>query len=97
MGYDRDDGFPFDFEPHGIPFGSKSKEKLSPRSYPIQCERKWKHSFLSVSQQSAMNLIVVAFFRPVKRVIHNHEAIISLAVLKLNEKKSAENKKIISV
>ena len=34
--------FPFDFEPNGIPFGSKSKGKLSLRSYPIQCERKWK-------------------------------------------------------
>ena len=48
MGYDRGDSFPLDFEPNGIPFGSKSKRKLSPRSYPIQCERKWKHSFLSV-------------------------------------------------
>ena len=38
---------PFPFT-NGIPFGSKSKGKLSPRSYPIQCERKWKHSFLSV-------------------------------------------------
>ena len=25
MGYDRGDGFPFDFEPNGNPFGSKSK------------------------------------------------------------------------
>ena len=48
MGYDRGDSFPFDFEPNGFPFGSKSKGKLSPRSYPIQCERKWKYSFLSV-------------------------------------------------
>ena len=48
MGYDRCDSFPFDFEPNGIPFVSKSKEKLSPQSFPIQCERKWKHSFLSV-------------------------------------------------
>ena len=48
MEYDRGDSFPFDFEPNGIPFGSKLKGKLSPRSYPIQCERKWKHSFLSV-------------------------------------------------
>ena len=48
MVYDRGDGFPFDFEPNGIPFGSKSKGKLSPRSYTIQYERKWKHSFLSV-------------------------------------------------
>ena len=47
MGYDRGDSFPCDFEPTGIPSGSKSKGKLSPRSYPIQCERKWKHSFLS--------------------------------------------------
>ena len=28
MGYDRDDSFPFDFEPNGIPFGSNSKGKL---------------------------------------------------------------------
>ena len=48
MGYDRVDSFPFDFEPNGIPFGSKSKGKLSPRSYPIQFERKWNTSFLSV-------------------------------------------------
>ena len=48
MGYDRGDSFPFDFEPNGIPFGSTSKGKLLPRSYPIQCERKWKYSFLSV-------------------------------------------------
>ena len=27
MEYDRDDSFPFNFEPNGIPFGSKSKEK----------------------------------------------------------------------
>ena len=47
MGYDCGDSFPLDFEPNGIPFISKSKEKLSPRSYPIQCERKWKQSFLS--------------------------------------------------
>ena len=33
---------------NGIAFGSKSKGKLSPWSYAIQCERKWKHSFLSV-------------------------------------------------
>ena len=40
MGYDRGDSFPFDFEPNGNPSGSKLKGKLSPRSYPIQCERK---------------------------------------------------------
>ena len=48
MGYDRGDSFTFDFEPNGFPFGSKSKGKLSPRSYPSQCERKWKYSFLRV-------------------------------------------------
>ena len=49
MGYDRGDSFPFDFEPNGITFDSKSKGKLSPRPYPIQCERNWKYSFLSES------------------------------------------------
>ena len=49
MGSDCGDSFPFEFEPNGIPFGSKLKGKLSPRSYPIQCERKWNTSFLSVS------------------------------------------------
>ena len=48
MGYDRGDSFPFDFERNGNPFGSKLKGNLSPRSYPIQCEWKWKHSFFSV-------------------------------------------------
>ena len=48
MGYDRGDSFPFDSEPNGIPFGSESKGKLSPRPYPIQFERKWNTSFLSV-------------------------------------------------
>ena len=47
LGYDRVDSFPFDVEPNGIPFGSKLKGKLSPRAYPIQCEGKWKYSFLS--------------------------------------------------
>ena len=56
MGYDHGDSFPFVFEPSGIPFGSKSKGKLSTRSYPIQCERKWKHSFLSAEGQ-AMHFI----------------------------------------
>ena len=45
MGYDRSDSFPFDIEPNGNPFGSKWKGKLSLRSYPIQCERKWKYKF----------------------------------------------------
>ena len=50
MGYDRDDSFPFDFETNGIPLDSKSKGKLSSRSYPIQFERKWKYSFFSVRE-----------------------------------------------
>ena len=53
MGYDRGDWFPFDFEPNGIPFGSKLKGKLSPRSYPIQCKTKWKYSFLSADMTRA--------------------------------------------
>ena len=53
MGSGRGDSFPFDIEPNGIPFGSKSKEKLSPRSYPIQFERKWKNSFLSQNRGPA--------------------------------------------
>ena len=48
MGYDRGNNFPFDFEPNVIQFGSKSNGKLSPRSYPIQFERKLNTSFLSV-------------------------------------------------
>ena len=52
MGYGRGDSFPLDFQPNGSPFGSKSKGKLSPRSYPIQCERKWKYSFLSVPREA---------------------------------------------
>ena len=50
MGYDRRDSFSLDFEPNGFPFKSKLKGKLSLRSYPIQYERKWKYSFLSVGE-----------------------------------------------
>ena len=60
MGSDRGDSFSFDFELNENPFSSKSKGKLSPRSCPIQCERKWKHSFLSVNaifKQSNFSLI----------------------------------------
>ena len=56
MGYDRGDSFPLDFQPNGIPFGSQSKRKLSPRSYPIQCERKPKHSFLSVHAEKWLSV-----------------------------------------
>ena len=48
MGYNRGNSFSLDFEPNGIRFGAKSNEELSPRSYPIQFERKWKYSLLSV-------------------------------------------------
>ena len=65
MGYDRGDSFPFDFEPIGIPFGLKSKGKLSPRSYPIQCERKWKYSFLSV----ALSTLPRALCRLIQRCV----------------------------
>ena len=58
MGYDRGDSFRLDFEPNGIPFGSKSKGNLSPRSYPIQCERKWDYSFLSVWVKSVLLYII---------------------------------------
>ena len=57
MGYDRGDSFPFDFEPNRFPFGSKSNGKLSPWLYPIQCEKKWKYSFLSVEAGQA-NLLI---------------------------------------
>ena len=49
MGYDRGESFSFDFsEANGFPFGSKLNGKLSPRSYPIQFEKKWNTSFISV-------------------------------------------------
>ena len=58
MGYDRGDSFLFDYEPNGIPFGSKPKRILSPRSHPIQFERKWKYSFLSVAYvNGAFNVV----------------------------------------
>ena len=50
------DQIPFYYEPNGFPFGSKSKGKLSPRSYPIQCERKWKHSSLSAGRKFASGI-----------------------------------------
>ena len=50
MGYNRGDSFPFDFEPNGNIFGSKSKGKLSPQSYPIQCEGKWKYNFFQCTR-----------------------------------------------
>ena len=58
MGYDRGDSFPFDFKPNVIPFGSKSKGKMSPWSYPIQFERKWKHSFFSAEEVSIVSQMI---------------------------------------
>ena len=48
MEYDRGEAiFPFDFEANGIPFGSKSKGKLSPQSYSTQFKI-WKSIFVKV-------------------------------------------------
>ena len=63
MGYDRGDSFLSDFEPNEIPFGSKSKGKLSPGSYTIQCERKWKYSFLSVVLQTMLTQQRLSVYR----------------------------------
>ena len=54
MEYDRGDSFPLDFEPNEILFGLKLKRKLSLRSYLIQFERKWKHSFHPSLQLNAL-------------------------------------------
>ena len=59
MGYDCGDSYPFDFQLNWFPFGSKSKGELSPRSYPIQCERKWKYSFLGVVSLTFMTVISI--------------------------------------
>ena len=62
MEYDHGGSFPFDFEPYGVPFDSKSKGK---RSYPIQFERNWKYSFLSVKEESfAVSSVAGAGYRP---------------------------------
>ena len=55
MGHDRSDSFPFDFEPNGILFGSEWKGKRSPRSHPIQFERKCKNSFLSAHREQSVS------------------------------------------
>ena len=69
MGYDGGASFPLDFEPNGIPFGSKSKGKLAPRSYPIQCERKWHACFLSVCREArASQTVDATFSSPAKTI-----------------------------
>ena len=62
MRYDRGDSFPFNSEPNGNPFGSKSKGKLSPRSYLIRCERKWKYWFLSVPYHDRLRYFYTIMF-----------------------------------
>ena len=57
MGSNRGDSFALDFEPNEILFGSKLKGKLSPRSYPIQCERKWNTSFLSAADKCKLTMV----------------------------------------
>ena len=77
--------FSFDSEPNGIPLGSQSNGnwhndhipfnligKLSSRSYPIQCEKKWKYSFLSVvlkiqqSLESERDCLLLASWGPIR-------------------------------
>ena len=48
MEYDRGDNSSFDFKLNAFPFGSKVKGKLSPQSYFIKLEKKWKSIFLSI-------------------------------------------------
>ena len=66
MGYDRGDSFPFDFQPNGVPFHSKSKGKLSPRSYHIQFDRKWNTSFLSACATSKKIVKSLKVFKVIK-------------------------------
>ena len=86
MRYDHGDSFPSDFEPNGFPFDSKSKEKLSPRSYPIQCERKWKYNFLSAQVSTGcherhvypkfIQLGIIFIFVVFLPAIHHHASVI---------------------
>ena len=55
MGYDRGNSFHFEFQPNGIQFGSKSKIKLSPRSYSNHCESIQKFVFLNVVNRLFVN------------------------------------------
>ena len=64
MGYDRGESFPFNFQPDGNPFGSKSKGKQSLRSYPIQYVRNRKYSFLSVCKMTRHFGSGLCFIRP---------------------------------
>ena len=76
MGSDRGDSFPFDYENkwNSIWF-KKSKGKLSPRSYPIQCERKWKYSFLSVAGLQRATCIRLIAIREIWCLSRHHGGI----------------------
>ena len=52
MGYDRGDSFPIAFEPNGVP-ENQMNGKLSPRSYPIQFERKSNTNFYHCIRRTA--------------------------------------------
>ena len=64
MECDRDDSFPFDFEPNGI---------------PIQCERKWKYSFLSAKARKPSSFAQERKLNQIKiktlLMLHNFTAI----------------------
>ena len=60
MECDRGESFLFNYELKSIPFGTKLKGKLPPRSYPIQFERKWKYSFLGLGV--GFCLVLAKFF-----------------------------------
>ena len=64
MECDHGDSFLINFEPNGAPFGTKSNGKLSPRSYPIQFERKWSTSFLSESLRATYIEITIFINEP---------------------------------
>ena len=81
MGYDLGDSFIFDFEPNGIQFGSRSKGKRSPGSYPIQVERKWKYSFLSVTPTITCTAVQeIEFSRPNVKPLGHHSTMVSKGV-----------------
>ena len=53
--FDRGDTFTFDVGPNGIFVWSKSKGKLSPRSYSLQFEKEYKSIFLRVSPAETLS------------------------------------------
>ena len=61
MWYDRGDRFWTKWKIHLV-------QKLSPRSYPIHCERKWKYSFLSVNSLKNKSKFTLIEFNSVESV-----------------------------